>query len=142
MGVSSHVLSATGTRFTSPIYRLRRMSTQKAATMRDAPGYHTKQLIRAGVAIGVIANRRREVRSFTDRQIDLLKIFADQTVIAIENTRLFEAKQASKRDLQGSLEYQTATSDVLAVIPLPIKSTTGLRCHRPDGGSFMSGRLC
>jgi GAF domain-containing protein len=73
-------------------------------------------LVRASEAIGVIVLRRTEVRPFTDRQIDLLKTFADQAVIAIENTRLFEAEQASKRELQESLEYQTATSDVLGVI--------------------------
>ena len=73
-------------------------------------------LIGAGKAIGVISIRRTEVRPFTDRQIDLLKTFADQGVIAIENTRLFEAEQASKRELQESLEHQTATSDVLSVI--------------------------
>src|SRR5262245_9420852 len=73
-------------------------------------------LIRAGKAIGVISIRRVDVRPFTDRQIELLKVFADQAVIAIENTRLFEAEQASKRELQESLEYQTATSEVLGVI--------------------------
>src|SRR5262249_31181969 len=73
-------------------------------------------LMRAGEAVGAITIRRNEVRPFTENQIALLKIFADQAVIAIENTRLFEAEQASKRDLKEALEQQTATSDVLKVI--------------------------
>ena len=73
-------------------------------------------LIHAGKAIGVIVIRRTQVRPFADRQIDLLKTFADQAVIAIENARLFEAEQASKRELQEALEQQTATADVLKVI--------------------------
>src|SRR5262249_44908822 len=60
--------------------------------------------------IGVITVTRREPGSFTDQQVALLRTFADQAVIAIENTRLFEAEQASKRELQESLEYQTAAS--------------------------------
>jgi signal transduction histidine kinase len=82
-------------------------------------GFHTQlavPLVRTGEAIGVMAIRRGEVRPFTDRQINLLKTFADQAVIAIENTRLFEEVQARTRDLQESLDQQTATSDVLRVI--------------------------
>ena len=67
-------------------------------------------LMRRGDAIGVIVLRRFEIKPFSDRQIALLKHFADQAVIAIENTRLFEAEQSSKRELQESLEYQTATA--------------------------------
>ena len=73
-------------------------------------------LMRSGEAIGAIAVRRTEVRPFTGRQIELLNIFANQAVIAIENARLFEAEQARKRELQESLEYQTATAEVLGVI--------------------------
>src|SRR5215510_5812890 len=80
-------------------------------------------LFRAGEAIGVISIRRADVRPFTERQIELLKTFADQAVIAIENTRLFEAEQTRKKEVEAksaelreSLEYQTATSDVLNVI--------------------------
>src|SRR5262245_49405147 len=73
-------------------------------------------LLRDGVVMGVLALTRSEVRPFTDKQIELITTFADQAVIAIENTRLFEAEQASKCELQESLEYQTATGDVLSVI--------------------------
>src|SRR5262249_2188020 len=54
-------------------------------------------LMQEGVAIGYIAVRRAEVRPFTDKQIQLLKTFADQAVIAIENVRLFQELQVRNR---------------------------------------------
>ncbi len=73
-------------------------------------------LLRDGVALGVLLIRRLEVRPFTHKQIELLKTFADQAVIAVENVRLFKELDARNTDLTESLEQQTATGEILRVI--------------------------
>jgi two-component system NtrC family sensor kinase len=73
-------------------------------------------MTRDDAVIGVIAIARPQTGAFPPRQIELLRTFADQAVIAIENARLFDEVQAKTSDLSEALQQQTATADVLKVI--------------------------
>src|SRR5215831_8935728 len=83
---------------------------------RDIHTVLTVPLLLKGEPIGVIALSRTQVARFDEEEVALVESFADQAVIAIENARLFQAEQASKRELTEALEQQTATADVLKVI--------------------------
>jgi signal transduction histidine kinase/putative methionine-R-sulfoxide reductase with GAF domain len=73
-------------------------------------------LLHDGQAVGAIVVTRREPGRFAAPEVSLLKTFADQAVIAIENVRLFKELEARNRDLAESLDQRSATADILRVI--------------------------
>jgi GAF domain-containing protein len=73
-------------------------------------------MLRDSNPIGTVGVYGAEPAMFSERQIAMLQTFADQAVIAIENTRLFNELQTRNRDLTEALEQQTATAEILRVI--------------------------
>jgi class 3 adenylate cyclase/putative methionine-R-sulfoxide reductase with GAF domain len=99
----------------------REYEDKEAARVENLHSMLGVPLMRDEEVIGVFALARNHVEPFAESQIRLVSTFADQAVIAIENTRLLNELQARTNDLSESLEQQTATSEVLQVI----SSSTG-----------------
>ena len=93
----------------------------ESAKLQELVGHRTvlvTPLVQEGVAVGAIVIRRMEVRPFSDKQIALLKTFADQAVIAIENARLFKDRENRNRDLAALHEVTAAASHSLEIKPV------------------------
>src|ERR1700738_927374 len=145
-----HILDAS----TDPEYHMPEFTRiTKHRTLLGVP------LARDDIVIGVIVLARTIVQPFTEKQIELVTTFASQALIAIENVRLFEAEQARSRELQESLQQQTATADVLKVISrlgvraaacsrhlgrhccAPVQCRNGVYFPSPRRGLSISGQL-
>ena len=94
-------------------------------------------LLREGKVLGVSFVAKNVPQPFTNKQIELVKTFADQAVIAIENTRLLDELRERTGDLTESLEHQTATSEVLNVITRSPTDPNRVRCDVES-----ASRLC
>ncbi|MBP2234481.1 GAF domain-containing protein [Sinorhizobium kostiense] len=123
--------------FADPDYKM--LPLAKIVAYRSAIGV---PLLRNGRPIGSIAVTRSVAGSFPERQVELLRTFADQAVIAIENVRLFDEAKARNRELTEALEQQTSTSEILRVISTsptdvqPVFDAIALSAARLCGAQF------
>ena len=91
-------------------------ATQEIANMFGIDSFIFAPMMRGDKVVGAVGTGRREPKNFDSKQVALIKGFADQAVIAIENAALFNELQKRTGDLTESLQQQTATADVLKVI--------------------------